>query len=247
MWRVGGRGSSSSSRLGRMSNSRAYTSFCGKNYLLVRILAKLFHTKLISLAFDKVAREDVGYGYFKVKYCCDYMENPWKDRFLSRGLDFLLSVSEAKTYEKRSYLLRSPRTDHEFLYGPLAETPGPVNPVDVLDDTELGRASMIATAVLPEDDLGPFRAWAWAYAELPARAMFYAFAKGDLRDRGYVFFDLDRLEEWNMFDEEFSNPKVRQVDHRAYEAMRVSWAERKNLFERGERGRVRQFECAWAR
>lgn len=178
---------------------------------------------------------DIEYGERRVRYCDDE-RNFHKEYYLSLGLGFLVKVSKAKTYDDRYRLLNYTHPDEHFLFYALEQAAYDRRRGALLDDTHEQRVAISETAAFPDGDLGPLRAWEWAHADFPSYTVFSQFEQGNLRDRGYVFFDLDRLEEWDMFAQPFEDIKVRQGHGQEFEDMKRSWDVRSSIYERGGRG-----------
>ena len=88
-----------------------------------------------------------------------------------------------------------------------------------------------------DPDPGPAKAWRWAHEHVSRDSFVQYEYHRELRKRGYVMWDLERLERWNLFGAAWeSDPKV-DIDYvQEYQAMIKSFDERSEIYERGGRG-----------
>lgn len=142
------------------------------------------------------------------------------------GLEFLRSFVSADTFEERYRLFHLPpidipgqrditlkwqRGDPRGKGARLKE----YTPEEV--ETKLG------PSFLPHLEHGPKEAWMWAYASVIDTEFGYNYQARELRARGYVLWDYDRLVNWGLFQSEFVPPDDNDEDLR----------ERENVMERG--------------
>lgn len=60
-------------------------------------------------------------------------------------------------------------------------------------------AKFIPRSVTPDPDLGPEEAWRWAHDLEPAMYFVAGYGQASLREWGYVFWDMEKLERWDIF------------------------------------------------
>ena len=160
-------------------------------------------------------------------------------RQLSLGLNYLRRLVTAKTYKERYQLLApNRRSDFYFLHEGLIAS----NMVDD-DDVELCEYSSederryIHSPILNDPNPGPAKAWRWAHEHVSRDCFVQYEYHRELRQRGYVMWDLERLEHWDLFRapwENASEAKSELVEE--YEAMIKSFDTRSEIWHRGGRG-----------
>lgn len=169
---------------------------------------------LILPAFFDVAEHDVEW-YFRVKYrdSPGYYDNPCRDSFLSRGLQFIRQVATAQTYAERHELLADKLAWEENFLDYLLCEPSSNEHRQVHELTvEERRAAFDLPFYNDVDDptsleapeSGPFLAWRWAYQNEEACRVYYGVGQVELRRRGYVVFDTERLlDRWAIIERPF--------------------------------------------
>ncbi|KAI1178163.1 hypothetical protein F4777DRAFT_586814 [Nemania sp. FL0916] len=184
-----------------------------------------FLVRAISPAFNDIAEHDIEWGASGVEW------------------GKLYQIVKAETYDDRERALCSdyrPQPTCYFLHGGLAEAcyyrndppPGGLITVDEL------RA--FKQPYFADPDPGPADIWRWAHREARWQMYIQQHNRHSLRKWGYVMWDKSRLEAMGVFLE----PWVNTFDRRNGFAgslewlphWKKSWAERKEIFERGETG-----------
>ena len=174
----------------------------------------------------------------------------YPEHYLALGLGWLHQLVTADTYSERYHML-APELKYSDGALTRALTDGPylssVDPQD-FNDVAYGRLSeddrrkLYQQIFVEDDDIGPMEAWQWAYqGEAPD---FFRPEQEQLRKRGYVMFDYDRLCQWGLFAKPFDAGEalenwrklnVQDSDER-FEQITRSWAERSKVWLRGGRG-----------
>lgn len=117
---------------------------------------------------------------------------------------------------------------------------------DLNDDTPLpGYADEDLAALFPptesqdqDTDKGPFEAWRVAFNPWPRSAWVMLTNNSGLRERAYVFWDLDRIETYGMLKLFENTPEDSELQ-RAYDdvdEMRESFEERSKIWQKGGSG-----------
>lgn len=172
------------------------------------------HTDII--AFNEVAEHDTVWGLMEIDFI-DFggspnLERPCfcREHFLSIGLEFLHHLGSAKTYDERYRLLSPnpfPESDKEFLESALQvvehDADGPdvwldnYTPADIL----LLKNKPFASSGDPDRNSGPYEAWRCAYGKYDHRCFYFAYEHWNQRRKAYVMWDLERLTEWENYQE----------------------------------------------
>ncbi|KAG8529605.1 uncharacterized protein KY384_006242 [Bacidia gigantensis] len=211
-------------------------------------------------AFTDLARHDIELAYRMLDL--DWLVDSWlsliyKDHQLSRGLSFLQQLDQTTSFEGRVNLL-SPVRRHDasflcpvFALGRWIEYIK--QPLREYSDDDL--LSNLSTRYTAWDDTAPFVAWKWAHADAPvypgsAAATPHLYGSPTphlygtpnsqkLREKGYVFLDLDRVH--SLFTD--SNPcpwyaveAYGDVDVGKWRKEMRSKKRRQELFGKGWRG-----------
>ncbi|KAI9840613.1 MAG: hypothetical protein M1837_001509 [Sclerophora amabilis] len=178
----------------------------------------------LSKPFNDMAEHDIEWGGWERKpaHLFEEPDNCGMQYFLSCGLRFLRQVIQAETYDERQGLMQEFHIDTEFLHDGLTAT------------SDLGQWLTLSNA-LAED--GPSQAWRWAHSVYETSELCYlSYAHWNLRERGYVMWDLPRLSRWGLFREPFfvTDPPVNfEESNRRNEEMEQSWNERSRISQRG--------------
>ncbi|MCJ1434095.1 hypothetical protein MMC27_003461 [Xylographa pallens] len=205
---------------------------CVHDYLYRRMVA----------VYNEFAAHDIEWGEESVTYGVDDWhapENSWKQGILSLGLNYLRRLVTAETYEECYQLLAPNRHgDHYFLNeGLVASNRLDEGDVELCNYTSEDEQRWIHSPFLDDPDPGPAKAWRWAHEHLPLDCFVHLDDHRKLRERGYVMWDLERLEQWDLFREPWERVPEANVDFvQEYEAMIRSFGERSKIWRRGGRG-----------
>ncbi|KAF3074796.1 hypothetical protein CFAM422_003079 [Trichoderma lentiforme] len=196
--------------------------------------------KLSEGSYDVLAH-DVEFGTLGIDYLTAGGDNGWRQVWLSQGIDFIYRMTTETSYDAKKALLKSSYgASSAYLYDALTSIPE----VDLDDDTPLAQITdedlktMIPTSNDQDIDKGPFEAWRVAFKDLP-RSMWVMLTKNSgLRERAYVFWNLDRLERYDLL-ELFKNAPEDSELLRAVNGwgdMFKSFEERSKIKQRGGSG-----------
>ena len=167
------------------------------------------------------------------------------------GLEWLHKLVTASTYDERYQMfLPCLSTSSDFIGSMFVYAiPLPVPGLELFDEELLSELSeedqfKILNRNFAKDlDKGPSKAWHWAYQEMLVVELYYGLAQEQLRERGYVMFNFDRLYKWNVFSAPFDMQEAykdwcnrRLEQHTDHFDMMKSWKERSNIWLRGGRG-----------
>ncbi|PWY90395.1 hypothetical protein BO94DRAFT_593208 [Aspergillus sclerotioniger CBS 115572] len=204
---------------------------------LMSVCDFLFRT--IARPFREIAERetewsDEGIWYVSGEAC--HMDRPSPiGTLLAHGLVFLGRVLAAPTYAER-YQLLAPKLLGKPFISSLAELLPNIcgaQPGSALwyNDLTLEQIQGLQEVEPPGFDSGPAEAWRWAHARL-AR---YDWVGGEdtqqLRRRGYVFWDHDRLVDWGLLDQPWRalSPDLTTTEWRS-EMMEANLEQRPNLY-----------------
>ncbi|MCJ1283012.1 hypothetical protein MMC26_002339 [Xylographa opegraphella] len=207
---------------------------CVHDYLYRRMVA----------VYNEFAAHDIEWGEYQVKYgIYDWHapENAWKQGTLSLGLNYLRRLVTAKTYEERYQLLaHNHRSDHYFLHEGLVASNGDDEEDDAIELCQYGSEDerrYIHSPFLNDADPGPAKAWRWAHEHVSRGSFVQYESHRELRERGYVMWDLARLEQWNLFEQAWRSGMEPRIDFvEEYRAMVRSFDARSEIYQRGGRG-----------
>lgn len=201
------------------------------------------------IAFNDVAEHDVYWGEYSVSYTNDWDENPYKEHFLSLGLEYLHQIINAKTYDQRHELLSSKfGVDDLFLQAGLKDQEEdddiPFSEYSHEKKEKISKSFFVAD---DDHDLGPFEAWAWAHADSSSAYFYFADEHRELREWGYVMWDSERLTRWNPFHQEWVRLQkpIDAEGHKPFDAegykcraegMASSFKARSEIYRRGGKG-----------
>jgi len=174
-------------------------------------------------AYDDVVYHDVAWGTIKVEPAMN-LASPEIQAILSTGLSSVYRLATAETYAARHELLYrwgGPRRKDDFFYEGLA------------------RRFPARFPSLPpylDLDLGPRRAWEWAYASSRRNMKIYHRSREVLRRWGYVFRDKARLDDIALFDKPFVPPRLPPERHEPSDEFTDTWWAREEISRAGGSG-----------
>ena len=166
-----------------------------------------FLTDRLAMPFKDVAKQNAKRGEDPTPFMhnTETPQNPFKEDVLSRGLDFIYRLDDAKTYEERRMVLGVVNGDDKFLfYGLKLHRPrycGAPNVGANQYPENLRRTRIIRK----DDDDGPAKAWHWANKGTETRDDYFQKKNRHLRWCGYVMWDIERLEQWRLLDRDQEN------------------------------------------
>ena len=177
------------------------------------------------------------------------MNSGYMQYILSLGLAKLHGVIAAEGYDERHRILYTPNpvSDLAFLHRGINNVNNPING-DTLSENENNTTEDIKRLCPPfkhELDDGPIEAWRWAHQNSTSASSVYGAAQGWLRARGYVFWDLSRLNAWSVFQSPYEPPGTtvadaerasRAASERAWEDTRGRCNRRAEIYKVGGRG-----------
>ena len=195
---------------------------------------------LTVLAYNDVARHDVEWGEFSIPfyYNTHPPDNDRLEHYLSLGLSFVRKLVTVPTYDERyRLLLLEHKKDETFMYITLSEMDYSIGkPIAGL--TEADRAALAKPMSALDPDKGPAEAWFWAYYRENMAQCYALGEQKQLRERGYVMFDYDRLARWEVFDQQFTSTIDRDSSEMKarHKEMHDSWRKRSKVWQNGGRG-----------
>ena len=197
----------------------------------------------ITIPFNDVAQHDVDWGECSI---------PWvgsgrsfhKEGYLLKGLEYILKLSTARTYDDRHRLLESHGSEGSFLFDAL-KPPDLLRhngvPLEEYNDEE--EKLYVSPPFDDDDDDGPAEAWRWTHAKKPKDLFYYLKDHRRFRWRGYVMWDLSRLLGWQFLStpiqaqaSERLSSKERADERAEWEMQDFSWTERSRIWLKGGRG-----------
>ena len=198
--------------------------------------------------FDDVAQHDVKWGKWGIPWVDkdpfrpDLVCNVYKEYYLSLGLSYLRQLGNAHTY-KEQYRILSPhlgKSERAFLGYRLrlAMYRGAIN-----------LRSHTSKSPMKQVDIGPIDVMSWLYQRAPSR-LYLGRTQRPIRQRGYIMFDINRIEGWNILDHSFDQTlsyksccfsslplsEERAEHQRRYDEMLESFDERYKIYKNGGRG-----------
>ncbi|MCJ1382882.1 hypothetical protein MMC17_005995 [Xylographa soralifera] len=195
--------------------------------------------------FNEFAAHDIEWGEERVMYDTDDWyapENAWKQGTLSLGLNYLRRLITAETYEERYQLLApNHRSDQDFLHeGLIASNHEYEDEVELCEYSSDDERRLIHPPFLEDPDPGPVRAWRWAHEHEARDSFIFANTHRQLRKRGYVMWDLERLYKWDLFRTPWrcgeGTPFDQEQSDLEFNAMNKSFEERSKIWQRGGTG-----------
>ena len=200
---------------------------------------------LTESAFNEITDHDVAWGASGIEDAFD-LDLQYVQHILSLGLAYLHAVATAETYEERYGLLSDsfPKGKiNEFLHEGLnlANEPGGGVELSEYDQNDEEDFSRHHAPFVHESDPGPATAWRWAHQHETRATFVYADSQSFLRERGYVLWDLSRLEAWPVFQQHWEPPDTTaaSTDRASYRAalyLREKCKRRSQIYKLGGRG-----------
>ncbi|KAI1658971.1 hypothetical protein F4813DRAFT_355275 [Daldinia decipiens] len=197
----------------------------------------------LSQSSHDVLAHDVEFGELEIDYITTGDNNHFRQLWLSQGVDFIHRLMSESSYNSKKALLKSAFVAGKVdLYEALISPPE----TDLNDDVPLSDyADEDLAALFPptesqdkDSDKGPFEAWRVAFNPLPRSAWVMLTNNYGLRERAYVFWDLDRIETYDMMKLFENTPEDSELQ-RAYDdmdEMRESFEERSKIWQKGGSG-----------
>ena len=187
----------------------------------------------------------MGWGAGEVDVA-DELDSGYIQHLMSLGLSRIHEIVTAKTYEDRCSVIydENPKYNHEFLYEALSRSNEHDDGVYLCDYNQFDEEEF-AHRYAPffrEQDAGPERAWRWAHQDLTRANFVYTDSEKLLRERGYCFWDLARLESWPQFHQPWEPPTLspsaenKKISWRAQ--IQASCDRRAHIYSLGGRGRM---------
>ena len=194
----------------------------------------------MTIPFTDVAKHDVAWGANCVPYLDnDLTEKVHKEPRLTRGLEYLYRLVTADSYDARLKILDE--HDPTPRGSPYCNSRLPdVFRYRLEDDEQLYLRPNLSS----DHDRGPSEAWRWAHSESSMNQFYFRRNHRILRQRGYVMWDLKRLDDWGMIDtpvEDLVGPHVPYfLEDCAWTSrhwlQERSWKERSYIWREGGRG-----------
>ncbi|KAI1212719.1 uncharacterized protein F4807DRAFT_347655 [Annulohypoxylon truncatum] len=195
----------------------------------------------LSRASRDVVAHDVEFGELKIDYITTGMNNYMRQLWLSQGVDFIHRLMSESSYDGKKALLKSAfAADRVDLYEALMTPPE----TDLNDDVPLSSytnedlAALFPPTESQDTDEGPLAGWRVAFNPWPRSAWVMLAHLSALRERAYVFWDLDRIEIYRMralFNDAPANSELQRAYHDLDE-MRESFEERSRIWQKGGSG-----------
>jgi hypothetical protein len=172
------------------------------------------------------------------------IENYFIQDILSRGLEQLLLIINAESYNERYCTLhaeKSPELRWRFLLYALQDKMVDYNVVRLKDFDADEEQLYIRIPFFEELDGGPETVWRWANHWGQPQDFVYDENEHDLRKWGYIFWDLTRTEEIGILrqspGEQFWGESVPPEELEAAREDKIqAWAAREDIYTRGGRG-----------
>jgi len=153
-----------------------------------------------------MAEHDVYWGFMHIPRA-DFDYTEFIEGILAKGLCFIHKLSLATTYEDRRKLLGQERPTYTYpnLDSALSE------PHCFLEDDVLGDGADLKTLGIGEPfyadpDSGPVDVWRWAHLDNPPDLFVNIKELSPFRMWGYVFWDLIRIDNTNVMQNELDWP-----------------------------------------
>ncbi|KAI0897554.1 hypothetical protein F4806DRAFT_462652 [Annulohypoxylon nitens] len=197
----------------------------------------------LSKASHDVLAHDVEFGELGIDYITTGDNNHFRQLWLSQGVDFIHRLMGENSYDGKKALLKSAfatgKVDlYEALMSPLEMDLN--DDVPLSDYTDEGLAALFPSTESQDQDTdkGPFEAWRMAFNHWPRSAWVMLSNNSGLRERAYVFWDLDRIETYGMLKLFENTPEDSELQ-RAYDdidEMHESFEERSKIRQKGGSG-----------
>ena len=192
-------------------------------------------SRKLAPAFEEMVEYNVSWSDM-VPYDDEYGQNEYKEQYYSEGLDFVRQVIYAETFDARKMAFDSSYIPAQIL--------GLAISLELSTDYTSELSFDLASPPLLNEDLGPYRAWRWAYKSQGGIKRYCAdLNKKDLREWGYCFWDLKRLRKWSIFKFPWTPKRANQRQAES-DKMKMEWdakiqvsrTARKEIHDRGGRG-----------
>ncbi|KAI0383085.1 hypothetical protein F5Y04DRAFT_287634 [Hypomontagnella monticulosa] len=195
----------------------------------------------LSKASRDVLAHDVEFGELGIDYIRTGDSNYFRQIWLSQGVDFIHRLMSASSYEVGKALLHS-----AFDVGSADLIDALTTPLEIdlnggMPLCDYSDGELEALFPPPENrdiDKGPFKVWRVVFSLWPPSEWNMLDSNAEVRERAYVFWDLDRIEKYGML-ELFENPpegaEIYQV-HGDFDEMHESFEERSKIWQRGGSG-----------
>ena len=154
-------------------------------------------SRKIAPAFEGLVKHDI-WAFDTLLFDLGDRRSLYEEECLNEGLKYIRYLSQAKTLNERDLTdsLREHYTS-QLLTLPM----GLEFTADDGDGLELDFD--LSSPPLSVEDPGPYFAWSWAYEDDGGIKRYCADAdKKHLREWGYSLWDMDRLEDWHIFDDD---------------------------------------------
>ena len=206
----------------------------------------------ITIPFNDVAEHDVDWGELTIAWLDTFGDKEifYKEGYLLQGLDFIVQLSTARTYDDRHHLLMPNQGSAGSLLSDALTPPRMLQrggvPLEKYNDEE--ERNFVNPSFDDDNDSGPAEAWRWAHATSTKDRFYFLKEHRLLRQRGYVMWDLKRLLGWNFFALPAQALALQRLPsglerleeqaerERQYKMQEDSWAERERIWENGGRG-----------
>ena len=136
----------------------------------------------------------------------DEIGSPYGQYVLSLGLEKLLRVAIADTYEERLGLLnsgRGPSVTPDFLHRALEMVNERDDGIYLSDFTSVYELPHVKAPYFADTDSGPLDVWRWAHLDETRAQFVYRVDRQILREWGYVMWDRSRLDEIGIFQKDW--------------------------------------------
>ncbi|KAI2626753.1 hypothetical protein GGR54DRAFT_484076 [Hypoxylon sp. NC1633] len=195
----------------------------------------------LELKFSEASRDvlahDVVFGELGVDYLQPGGMNWNRQAWLSQGVDFIHRLMNEGSWDVKNELLKSKLgAEASDLFDRLSEPPEDFDGIIPLSEyTNEGLATLFPTPDSQDTNRGPYEAWRVGSLHLPRSAWVMLSNNSGLRERAYVFWDLERLERYGMLELFENVPEDNELDYTAedYDDMIKSQGERSVIWQKG--------------
>ncbi|KAK1775415.1 hypothetical protein QBC45DRAFT_422270 [Copromyces sp. CBS 386.78] len=187
-----------------------------------------------------VLAHDVDFGELSVDYLTPGDDNQWRERWLSRGVEFVYSLTVADSYDAKKSLLESSvdsmpgRISLPEALGQLYDADGQM--IEEYSEEQLRSMAPRHSDQTEEDtDCGPYQAWRNANEGLSLEESIMMAHNSWLRERAYVFWDAHRV---SKLQDGFGEDPGYQAafTEQEYNEMLESFDERSKIWQKGGTG-----------
>ncbi|KAI5457634.1 hypothetical protein BGZ63DRAFT_427671 [Mariannaea sp. PMI_226] len=243
LFRDKGSHSSSSQRI----NNREYLLYLSR-------LSPWEHEQLISVYdylevhFLRACRDILFHDVEVGKHMLDFLNSGtgWIQWSISQGLEFVYKLIHESCYDKKLAMLRSTFTSprgtlrvafEEYLMKAQDEMENNNNPW-LMNLTVDDIKSLAPCADREDTDDGPLAAWRYGHRSWAVGGWSMLTENAGLRERAYVFWDLQRIERWKLLSLYPSIPEhsTGAFTKQEYQAIMESMRERLLIWKKGGRG-----------